>query len=66
MARRPARIPWILSHVLDRLDIRLGALDLQQRRRWSGGVDDDLHDLCHWCSGTFMFPPQSKEPRLIR
>jgi hypothetical protein len=54
MASSSTRIPRILPDVLNRLDLRLGITSIQQRRRWTGRIDDDLHYLGDWCLG--MFP----------
>jgi hypothetical protein len=45
--------------VLDRLDLGFCITGIQQRRRWTSRIDDDLHYLCYRCLGTSNFQRRS-------
>jgi hypothetical protein len=45
--------------VLDSLDLGFCITSIQQRRRWTSRIDDDLHYLCYWCLGRSSLQRQS-------
>jgi hypothetical protein len=47
--------------VLDRLDLGFCITGIQQRRRWTSRIDDDLHYLCHWCIGMSLFTDRADD-----